>query len=254
MGTTPDTLSVRTADNVAVGFNTAGVGSRLSAQLVDGLVVGALLLVTYTALGAAVASLQGRTAAALIAGLYVAATFLVICGYFLVCELLSGGRTPGKNALGLRVMMLDGSAPDATAILIRNLVRIIDLLLVGLIVMFFHPLSRRLGDLAAGTVVVRDRTRLQLAAVAAPPPVMLRTPDAGPAIDGIERLGQLEHNALRTFLSRSGLTPELRRKLAGDLAARLFVRLGLAETAPERMWPSELFLERLYLQLEQRLQ
>src|SRR5437588_8803133 len=147
MGTTPDTLSVRTADNVAVGFNTAGVGSRLSAQLVDGLVVGALLLVTYTAPGAAVASLQGRTAAALIAGLYVAATFLVICGYFLVCELLSGGRTPGKNALGLRVMMLDGSAPDATAILIRNLVRIIDLLLVGLIVIFFHPLSPRLGYL-----------------------------------------------------------------------------------------------------------
>ena len=88
MGTTPDTLSVRTADNVAVGFNTAGVGSRLSAQLVDGLVVGALLLVTYTALGAAVASLQGRTAAALIAGLYVAATFLVICGY----------RSPQTNA------------------------------------------------------------------------------------------------------------------------------------------------------------
>lgn len=255
MGTSPDTLSVRTADNVALGFKTAGVGSRLAAQLVDGLVVGALLLVVYTVLISTTESIEGPSAGVLKAGIFLGATFVVVAGYFFVCELVTGGRTPGKNSLGLRVMMLDGSAPDPTAILIRNVVRLIDMLLgIGVIVMFFHPLSRRLGDLAAGTVVVRDRTRLKLAAVTTPPPVMLRTPDAGPGIDGIEKLGRLEHNALRTFLSRPGLTPELRQRLAADIAGRLYARLELPLSAPERMWPHELFLERLYLQLDQRLQ
>lgn len=250
----PDTLSVRTADNVALGFSTAGVGSRLTAQLVDGLVVAALLIVTYAVVSAVTGSIEGANATALKAGIFLGSTFLVIAGYFFFCELVTGGRTPGKNVLGIRVVMLDGSAPDATAILIRNVVRVADMILgVGVVVMFFHPLSRRLGDLAAGTVVVRDKTRLTLAAVAAPPPVILRTPDAGPSIDGIEKLGQFEHNALRTFLARPGLTPELRQRLAVDIAIRLYTRLDLALSAPERMWPPELFLERLYLQLDQRM-
>jgi len=252
VGTAPDTITVRTADNVSLGFSVAGLGSRLAAQLVDWLMVGALLLVAYTALSAALGAIGGDVPLALIVGLYVAVFSIIVAGYFVLFELAMGGRTPGKNALGLRVMMLDGSAPDGTAIVIRNIVRIVDLV-AGPIVMFFHPLARRLGDLAAGTVVVRERTRLKLASVAAPPPVLLRTPDAGPAIDGIERLGQFEQNAVRTFLSRPGLTPELRTRLAGELAAKLFARLGLPDSAPERMWPSELFLERLYLQLEQRL-
>jgi uncharacterized RDD family membrane protein YckC len=250
----PDTLSVRTADNVALGYRTAGVGSRVAAQLVDGMLVAALLLLATLILTSATGSLDGRNGALIAAGLFVGSLFFIVFGYFFVIELVTGGRTPGKNALGLRVMMLDGRAPDAIALLIRNVVRIIDMLGgVGLLVMFFHPLSRRLGDLAAGTVVVRDKRRLTLAAAASPPPLILRTPDEGPAIDGIERLGRFEHNALRTFLGRPGLTPELRGRLAGELATRLYARLGLAVTAPERMWPPELFLERLYLQLDRRL-
>ncbi|HKR99595.1 MAG TPA: RDD family protein [Candidatus Dormibacteraeota bacterium] len=251
MGMAPDTLSVRTADNVSLGFSVAGLGSRMAAQMVDWLMVTALLLVAYTALSAVFRS-SSELPVALIAGVYVAVFSIVVSGYFLLWELLMNGRTPGKNALGLRVMMLSGGAPDGTAILVRNIVRVVDLV-VGPIVMFFHPLSRRLGDLAAGTVVVRERARLKLQTVAAPPPVFLRTPDAGPAIDGIERLGQTEHDALRTFLSRPGLTPELRTKLAGQFTSRLLERLELPESAPERLWPPELFLERLYLQLDQRL-
>jgi hypothetical protein len=54
------------------------------------------------------------------------------------------------------------------------------------------------------------------------------------------------------FLSRPGLSPKLRADLAGDIAKRLFDRLGLPPGAPERLWPPELFIERIYLQLEQR--
>ena len=62
-----------------------------------------------------------------------------------------------------------------------------------------------------------------------------------------------EYNALRVFLSRPGLAPELRHRLAIELTSRMCDRLQLHANAPERMWPAELLLERLYLQLDQRL-
>jgi hypothetical protein len=118
--------------------------------------------------------------------------------------------------------------------------------------MFFQPQCRRLGDLGAGTIVVRDRAMVTLAAAVAPPAIILRTPDAGPTIDGLDRIGTFERDALRVFLSRPGLNPKLRADLAGDISKRLLDRLGLPPGAPERLWPPELFIERVYLQLEQR--
>jgi len=81
---------------------------------------------------------------------------------------------------------------------------------------------------------------------------MLRTPDAGPPIDGLDRIGSFERDALRVFLSRQGLSQKLRADLAADIAKRLLDRLELPSTAPERLWPPELFIERVYLQLDQR--
>ncbi len=131
--------------------------------------------------------------------------------------------------------------------------RVIDVLAgVGVVVMFWNRQSRRIGDLLAGTVVVHVRPALSLAAVAAPPPVLLRTPDAGPAIDGVDRLGERELSAIRTFLTRPGLEPPLRARLALDMTTRLLDRMQVPPAAPERQWPPELFLERLYLQLQAR--
>ncbi|MGH7686276.1 MAG: RDD family protein [Candidatus Dormibacteria bacterium] len=247
----PDTLRVQTADNVALGYATAGVGSRMIAQLVDSAVALVLVFAVVLAVVAAGSFASSGQAAQWTAGAAAGAAFLVYFGYFLLAEAVMGGRTPGKAAMGVRVVMLDGSAPDFSALVVRNLVRIVDVgvVYVGVVVMFFHPLSRRLGDLAAGTVVVRERQNVSLAAVTAPMPLILRTPDAGPAIDGVERLGTPEENALRVFLSRQGLTPPLRARLASQLAVKLYDRLELPWGAPERMWPAELFLERLYLQL-----
>ena len=247
----PETLRVQTADNVALGYATAGLGSRMIAQLLDSGIALILALAIVLVILAAGNFSSGAASAQWTAGAAAGAAFLVYFGYFLLTEAVSGGRTPGKAALGLRVVRLDGSAADFTAILVRNLVRIIDVgvLYVGVIVMFFQPLSRRLGDLAAGTVVVRERQNVTLATVTAPVPMILRTPDAGPAVDGIEHLGAHEENALRVFLSRQGLTPQLRAHLAGQMATKLYDRMELPWSAPERQWPPELFLERLYLQL-----
>jgi uncharacterized RDD family membrane protein YckC len=244
-------MRVQTSDNVSVGYATAGIGSRLVAQIIDNALASILTIAALLA-GLALARLATSTSGAVLAiGTATAFATFLYAGYFFVSELVSGGRTLGKLAMGLRVLRVGGAAPDFPAIAVRNIVRIIDVLFgIGLIVMFINPMSRRLGDLAGGTVVVRERVATPLASVVTPPPIFLRSPDAGPPVDGIARLGETEHNALRIFLTRQGLSPELRQKLAGELATRLYDRLELAPGAPERSWPAELFIERLYLQLD----
>lgn len=240
-GVQGDVLEIRTADNVGIGYEVAGLGTRLLAFLVDLLVVSLILFIVQLFV---VALLPGdELAAALIAG---GVSFFVFAGYFIVAETASGGRTPGKRALSVRVVRVDGGAPGLQEALVRGLVRIFDLPL-GIFPMFATAQSRRFGDLAAGTVVVRERRALAMAPPAAP--ILLRTPDAGPAIDGIANLGPREAAVLRTFLSRPGIAPELRARLAAQMAARLLDRMNLPPGAPERQWPPELLLERLYLQL-----
>jgi uncharacterized RDD family membrane protein YckC len=252
----PDTIRVQTAENVSLGFATAGLGTRVVAQIVDNVIalpIAYLAAFAYSALASSASSVQSITFAS---GGVVFAFFFVYFGYFLVCEVVTGGRSPGKAAMGLRVIRVDGGAPDFIALLIRNVVRVLDVALfatgIGVVIMFFHPLSRRLGDIAASTVVVRERSRVTLAAATAPPPLITRSPDAGPAVDGIERLGATEYNALRTFLTRGGLAPDVRARLAADIASRMLERMAVGPSAPERFWPPELLLERLYLQLEER--
>jgi uncharacterized RDD family membrane protein YckC len=247
-----DVLRVNTSDNVGIGYDVAGLGSRIIAQLLDSLVVGVIAFVVAVA----VLALFGSSTSpdAVLVGLAtVGVTLVVYIGYFAVCEIASGGRTPGKSAGHLRVLDVSGTAPTAGQLLLRNVARIVDVLFgLGVIVMFWNRQSRRVGDLLAGTVVVRARPAVSLATVVTPPPVLLRTPDAGPVIDGVDRLGDRELAAIRTFLSRPGLEPPLRDRLAVDMTTRLLDRMQLPATAPERQWPAELLLERLYLQLQGR--
>jgi uncharacterized RDD family membrane protein YckC len=243
-----DTLQIRTADNVGIGYDPAGIASRFLAVLLDYLIQGAVIFFVFIVLQAAA---PGASTGQLAVLLFILVPFIVSTGYFVVLETASSGRTPGKRALSIRVIRVDGGAPGLTEALVRNIIRTLDMPL-GVVVMFINGQSRRLGDLAAGTLVVRER-----AAYSAPPPlppVILRTPDAGPQIEGVERLGMTEYSALRTFLTRYGLSPLQRQNLAAQMAARLHERLELPASAPERQWPAELFLERLYLQLAGRLQ
>jgi uncharacterized RDD family membrane protein YckC len=253
MGTSPhDVLRVSTSDNVGIGYDIAGLGSRFIAQLLDSLIVGVIAFIVDIGVLGIVS--RSDTQDSVLAGLAAAGIALVVyVAYFTLCELSTGGRTPGKSAGQLRVLDISGSAPTAGQLLLRNLARVIDVIAgLGVVVMFWNRQSRRIGDLLAGTIVVRVRPTLSLSAVVAPPPVLLRTPDAGPAIDGVDRLGDRELSAIRTFLTRPGLEPPLRARLALDMTTRLLDRMQVPPAAPERQWPPELFLERLYLQLQAR--
>jgi uncharacterized RDD family membrane protein YckC len=133
------------------------------------------------------------------AGLYMLALFLVFWAYPIVCEGLFDGQTPGKRALDLRVVGIDGTPVGWLASCVRNLMRTVDMLpfgyACGLVAGLADPWGRRLGDLVAGPLVIhapRERTTLVMAAEGAiAPAVALRPAEQAAIIAFAERAPQL---------------------------------------------------------------
>jgi uncharacterized RDD family membrane protein YckC len=229
----PDTdLIVSTPERVSFDYQLAGLGTRALAQILDLLIVSGLLLaISFVALyAAAAASAAAATLIAVIGG------FVVIFGYFWVSEGLWSGQTIGKKAFRLRAVGDRGEPLTATQAGIRNVVRIIDFLPyaygVGLIVLFVNGKGKRLGDLAAGTIVVKDSDSVALwqlpgATTPVPPvggPGLLSNPytAASPAEVSLRRLDP----ELRRFVSsyarrRPELSIAVRVQLAGQLQSSL---------------------------------
>jgi uncharacterized RDD family membrane protein YckC len=158
-----DELVVATPELVTFGYQLAGPGSRFLAQLVDfPLQVAALVAAIFggIALGGVIHDVNLALVAALILG------FIVVWGYFPISEAVWSGKTLGKYAFGLRVVGDQGEPIQVSQALIRNLVRIVDFLPffygIGIIALFWNGQGKRLGDLAAGTVVVRERAPVRL--------------------------------------------------------------------------------------------
>lgn len=191
--------TIHTPENVSIGYAVAGIGNRFIAALVDSallgaaLIVGQLLLLVALALaggpGLALSEATMNWQQGMVVAVYALATFSLIWGYYILFEWLWQGQTPGKRVSKIRVVRMDGSPPRFLDIAVRNLVRIVDFLPVGygigLVVMFFNRESRRLGDLAAGVMVVKDGGALRLEDVTGP--VRARRPQAASAEPARER-------------------------------------------------------------------
>jgi uncharacterized RDD family membrane protein YckC len=248
-----DEHQVRTSDNVVLGMAVAGIGSRLLAQLIDLICFGVVAGLLFWALTAILSAFNLSDTAALV--IVVSSATLFLIAYFAVQEGIGAGRTIGKRALGIRVVTVDGASIGMTASGIRNTIRIVEYAFLPLaaIWMFFQPQSRRLGDLAGGTLVIRERTAssqntFQAPQYPAPPPPI----DTGPTVIGMYALSGRELGALRTYFSRTTLHPAQKQRIAAQLAARLIDRLNLAPDAPERNEDPQMFLARLYAQLTQQ--
>jgi len=158
-----DDLVVTTPERVSFDYQLAGPGSRFLAQLIDfPLQLVALVAAFLLSIGIGTLTGNGRLAQ-LLAAVF---GFLTIWGYYPVIETLWGGQTLGKHVFGLRVVGDRGEPITWVQALVRNLVRLGDFLPayygVGVIAMFINSQARRLGDLAAGTVVVHDRAGVGL--------------------------------------------------------------------------------------------
>ncbi len=144
-------IEISTPERVTVAYELAGVGSRMLAQSIDALIVTGILVGLFTAASA----ISGPVVLAVAIG---GATLAPVC-YFLLIEWLRHGSTPGKAALRLRVVCATGEPVGLQESAVRNLVRIVDFLplayVLGGICAMVSRDGRRLGDMAAGTIVVR---------------------------------------------------------------------------------------------------
>lgn len=157
---TADVLSVETSESVAFAYELAGPASRGAALLVDTVLLVAIIIAEGLAALLVGSLLDSEAAAPWLFGGFLVLAFVTYWGYYVWGEVMHNGRTPGKQALGIRVIRDDGGRVGTLDSVIRNLIRIVDLMpgyyAVGLVSMLLSTANKRLGDMAAGTVVVRD--------------------------------------------------------------------------------------------------
>ena len=148
---------------MAIELSVAGLGSRFIAILVDYLIWGFVFLIFGLLAAIVIPALHffGGVSANWAIGIAVLIVFLLQWGYFALFEAFDKGRTPGKRVARIRVIHQSGRGISFVEALARNLVRFVDGLpsfyAVGVVAIFLSKRSQRLGDMVAGTLVVRDR-------------------------------------------------------------------------------------------------
>jgi uncharacterized RDD family membrane protein YckC len=262
-----DQLNIDTPELVAIEMPLAGIGSRFIAILIDYLIWGAFFLVLLIVSAIVIPALHffGGVSANWAVGIFFLVVFLMQWGYFSLFEAFWKGRTPGKRAAKIRVIHQSGRGITFLESLARNLVRFVDFLpgfyAAGVVAMFLSRRHQRLGDMVAGTLVVRDRdveephwsglgsrtiTSPVLTANSPIPPPHLQVVLPAPAL---AKLSASDLEVLEGFFARRfDMDLTTRGTLAGRIAAALCAKSGL-EIAPGTS--VETFLEAVAHQLRE---
>jgi uncharacterized RDD family membrane protein YckC len=233
-----DRITIQTPEGVALQLTLAGLGSRAIAGGID-LVLKALLAGAELALLLTVFGDDGLLVLVPLAGL----SMLV---YSVTFETLAAGRTPGKRMSGLRVVRSGGRPVDVRASMIRNVLRLLDGIALSylptMISILLTRRNQRIGDLAADTVVIRDRRAIDRATAAPAVAAAPRDHAAAGATWDVSAVPAEDIATVRAFLERrDGLAVDARARLAAQLDVALRPSVGGAEERdPER------FLEILY--------
>lgn len=224
----PRHITTVTPENVSIDYELAGFASRCAAAVLDLLLQASVLLIlglVYLILVATIKfSIVGWPTAVLIV-----AGFLLWYGYFVYFETAWNGQTPGKRALRLRVVKYGGTPIDLSCAAIRGLIRVIDMTLIGLIAMLITPRSQRLGDFAAGTLVVKERAQWQgdLKQIKPQPTVDFAESEL---IRNIELITPEQFDMTRKFVERAAeLQPQAKEQLASRIALALMQHLGIED-------------------------
>jgi uncharacterized RDD family membrane protein YckC len=246
-----DRLVIATPEGLDLALDLAGLGSRFTAGVIDlaiKTVIVAAIVLTATAVDGVVEVI-----------LEVASPIGVYIGYDILFETLGAGRTPGKRATGLRVLRTDGAPEDVVSSLVRNVLRLIDGLplsyVPGIVAILVTRRNQRLGDLAAGTIVVRERQGGRRASEPGAEPAFATVPvaaaasseraersAAAPAGYDLGGLTDADAGAVRAFLDRRDRLESGARR---DVARRLAEALRPKVAGPFDDLPPERFLEAL---------
>ncbi len=209
-----DTLAeVETPEGITLALRTAGPLPRSLAWILDFLIRAGLFWLL--AIIAAFLDSAGE-------GLLLISLFVLMWGYPILFEVLRGGQTPGKRALGLKVVHQNGTPVGWLASIVRNLLRTVDILPFGygfgLLATMLDRDSRRIGDLVAGTLVIHAEAEQPHA------PAPMVAPIASPVL-----LTPAEQAAIVAFAERARLlSPERQQELADTIAPALGLGRGAA--------------------------
>ncbi|GIV98072.1 MAG: transporter [Herpetosiphonaceae bacterium] len=222
-----DRYIVDTPEHIEFGYDIAGIGSRFLAAVLDSIIIG--LIITFISIVAVNIFEVSRFGVWII----LSALWLFVITYYILFERLWTGQTPGKRALGIRVVQEQGHPVSQAGSVIRNFIRLVDFLPffygIGVITMFVDRRIRRLGDLAAGTLVVQDRAPVTLESLLqSQTPVFKQAQGPGqPLLPNLQALTPADISVVHDFLQqRLSLYPQRRQYLAHQLAYVLFTRLG----------------------------
>jgi uncharacterized RDD family membrane protein YckC len=261
--TSDSDLIIATPERVSFDFQVAGLGTRAIAQLLDLMILAGILVALFFFAFAVTAVTSSDLLGSLIS---IIGTFVLVFGYFWVSEALWSGQTLGKKAFRLRAVGDRGEPLTFIQAGIRNVVRIVDFLPygygIGMVVLFANGKGKRLGDLAAGTIVVKDSDhvwlwqlpggRPQVGLPGAPPPPSGPPPGAGYQVPppppgygaGFAPGGYAPASAAELTLRR--LDPELRRFVSSyarrrpQLSVELRVQLaGTIQPSLQAAMPQE---------------
>jgi uncharacterized RDD family membrane protein YckC len=248
-------------EGVRLDLPVAGPAPRILAYGIDVIIVDLLLVLLFVVLFASFPIARffekwlqaafreatqnvraGRTGPASIGGLegllvaaFVLVQYSVELGYFIFWEMVTNGRSPGKVVVGLRVVRRNGLPIGFRSSVVRNVMRIVDMLpvdyVVGLVSMVVSASGERVGDHVAGTIVIRlDR----------PEPALPIAPGAESTAlvltrEQLARIGPRELQLIRTTLRRaSSLSEERRAPLLDEIAETMRARLDLNELPSDR--------------------
>lgn len=231
--------SIVTPEHVLLRFQTAGMGSRAAAMMIDSVILFLVNLTVFIVFGLAVFGkdseffLETENMAMAIVILIV---FVLNFGYFLLQEAFWSGQTIGKRLMGLRVMRDNGQPITFLGAAIRNIFRIVDGLpmgyFLGAVISFFHPQDKRLGDLVAGTIVVAESGRTARPSRKKVTQLSLQMHEHQQVLELDERQKQLitreDWQLLTSFIGRlSSLSPDKKKELGTQLAILLAKKLGI---------------------------
>jgi uncharacterized RDD family membrane protein YckC len=238
-GPADDAYDLRTPEQIELQYDLAGLGSRFMAIALDSLIQFAVILALFAVFGlgamaltSSLRDLIGRGADSVLFigfALVVLLMFALGWGYFIFFEMVWNGQTPGKRITGIRVLTVRGEPVTLVHSLVRNLLRLVDALpsgyMIGIIAILVTPRSQRFGDLAAGTLVVRERHAELPRALPPLDPALMLPPHLASAFSSRDVL------LARDFMRRAPyLLPARRAELSWQIASTLRARLTMAGT------------------------
>lgn len=222
---TEDVLIIETPERVPLHFALASIGNRFLACAIDHAIQGlaltlifiaSIILTSFSAIEQLVSSAPKWVGAVMLLLM-----FLTFSSYFTFFEWLWNGQTPGKRWLKLRVIREDGRPITFWEAAVRNLVRFVDMApsiySIGLISVFFSSRDQRIGDMVAGTVVIREREEeapafSRVFATPVSDPALRRSFKPVDFTGSLSTLTESEIQVVETFLRRRWDLPDLPRQ------------------------------------------